>query len=65
MVNLLSRRVAGVLDVRLHTVEAMLSDLRVAHELGCQGMVAISPNSGVCIPPNVICSIWRYVDVSV
>ena len=28
------------------------------------GLVAISPQSGVCIPPKVLCSIWRYFEVS-
>ena len=28
------------------------------------GMVAISPKSGVCIPPKVFCSVWRYFEVS-
>ena len=30
----------------------------------CMGLGPISPKCGVCIPPNVFCSIWRYFDVS-
>ena len=34
-------------------------------ELDSPGMVVISPKSGVCIPPKVLCSMWRYFEVSV